>query len=293
MPPRNRLAAVLLAGALAPIAAFADSVYLKNGESFEGVEAVVSDDVVQIDLAIGKLRLPMSKVERIDEVNSTLGEYREREARLGRDTNDDAAGWLELARWARDHDYHQGMKKAALVAARLDPDLPGLEPLMAALDYELDDKTREWVPYADAMRRKGLVEDRAEWITPDEKRERSQARVEAVTEEPRSRADDHLDKALDILAEAVRQPDTPATTVIVQSGGYGGGYLPGGYFPGFVGGGFIDPGVGGPNFPGAIIRNDINLAWDAMARRQPASFIPLAPRYAPRHLHPVTHRFTR
>jgi hypothetical protein len=238
----------------------------------------------------------MSKVERIDEVSSTLGEYRERAARLGQDSSD-AAGWLELARWARDHDYHQGEKKAALAAARLDPDLAGLPPLMAALDYELDDQAREWVPFADAMRRRGLVEDRAEWITPDEKRERSQARVEEVTEQPRSRADDHLDKALDILAEAVRQPDAPATTVIVQPGGYGGGYLPGGYFPGFVGGGidggFIDPGVGGPDFPGVIIRNDIDLAWDAMAKRQPASFIPLAPRYTPRHLHPVTHRFTR
>ena len=68
MPPRKRLAAVLLAGALAPLAAFADSVWLKNGQSFEGVEAVVSGDTVQIELAIGRLRLPMSKVERIDEV---------------------------------------------------------------------------------------------------------------------------------------------------------------------------------------------------------------------------------
>ena len=59
MPQRKRLAAVVLAGSLLPVAAIADSVYLKNGQSFEGVEAVVTGDTVQIELVIGKLRLPM------------------------------------------------------------------------------------------------------------------------------------------------------------------------------------------------------------------------------------------
>jgi hypothetical protein len=292
MPPRIRLAAVFVAGALAPLAAIADSVYLKNGQSFEGVEAVVSGDTVQIELAIGRLRLPMSKVERIDEVNSTLGEYREREARLGHDT-EDAEGWLELARWARTNDFDQGAEKAALVAARLDPDLPALESLMAGLGYELDAKAHQWIRYADAMRRKGLVEDRGEWVTPDQKRERSQAQVEAVADEPKSRTDDHLDKALDILAAAVSKPDAPVTTVVVQPGNLGYGFG----FPGFVGGGFvggvIDPGFIDPLAPGAIFRSDINQAWNAMAVRQPASFIPLSPNTAPRHIHPLTHRFTR
>src|SRR5262245_55955127 len=164
MAHHQGLVAALLASSLLPVAAAADSVYLKNGQSFEGVEAVVSGDTVQIELEIGRLRLPMSKVERIDEVNSTLGEYREREARLGHE-REDAAGWAELARWARANDFDQGAQKAALVAARLDPDLPALEPVMAGIGYELDDKTHEWVPYADAMRRRGLVEDRGEWIT--------------------------------------------------------------------------------------------------------------------------------
>ena len=94
--------------------------------------------------------------------------------RVSATSSEDAAGWLELARWARANDFDQGAEKAALVAARLDPDLPALEPLMAGLGYQLDDKTHEWIPYADAMRRQGLVEDRGEWVTPDEKRERSQ-----------------------------------------------------------------------------------------------------------------------
>jgi hypothetical protein len=291
MPQRKRFVAVVLTASLLPVAAIADSVYLKNGQSFEGVEAVVTGDTVQIELAIGKLRLPMSKVERIDEVNSTLGEYREREARLGHQTSD-AADWTELARWARANDFEQGAQKAALVAARLDPDQPELQPLMASLGYEFDAKAHEWLPRTEAMRRQGLVEDRGDWVTPDEKRERAQARVEAVPEESRSsRTDDHLDKALDILADAVNKPDSPpaATTVIVQNGGAGFGYYPGGFFPGVVGG-IVDPAV---LAPGAIFRSDINVAWNAMANRQPASFIPLSPSAAPRHIHPVTHRFTR
>jgi hypothetical protein len=294
MPHHQRVAAVLVAGALTPVVAYADSVYLKTGQTFEGVEAVVSGDTVSIELEIGRLRLPMSKVERIDEVNSTLGEYREREGRLGQE-REDAAGWAELARWARANDFDQGAQKAALVAARLDPALPELAPVMAGIGYEFDDKAHEWVPYADAMRRKGLVEDGGDWITPEEKRDRSQARVETVANEPKSRADDHLDKALDILAEAVKKPDAPATTVVVEAGGfggYGGGFYPG-FYPGFgagFGGGLIDPGT---LIPGAIIRSDIHAAWSAMAVRQPASFIPLHSNTAPRHIHPITRRFTR
>jgi hypothetical protein len=294
MPHRTRLVAVLIAGALAPIAASADSVYLKNGQSFEGVEAVVSGDTVQIELEIGRLRLPMSKVERIDEVSSTLGEYREREARLGNE-REDATGWAELARWARANDFDQGAHKAALVAARLDPDLPELEPLMAAFDYELDAKAHEWVP-SDAMRRHDPLEDPGDRVTLDDRRSRADARVEAVSPESRSRTDDHLDKALDILADAINRPDAPAATTVAPPPGYGyGGF---GYYPGIGGffggggggGGVIDPGT---LLPGAIIRSDIHAAWSAMALRQPASFIPLPSNAAPRHIDPITHRFVR
>ena len=279
---------------MAPIAALADSVYLKNGQSFEGVEAVVSGDTVSIELAIGRLRLPMSKVERIDEVNSTLGEYREREARLGHDS-EDAAGWLELARWARANDFDQGAEKAALVAARLDPELPASEPLMASLGYELDDKAHEWVPYEDAMRRKGLVEDHGDWVTPDERRERSQGRVEAVTEEPKSRTDDHLDKALDILAAAVSKPDAPATHRHRAAGRIS---AMASAFPGFVGGGFVGrshrpraSSIRSPPEPSSGGRQHLTSGWNALANRQPASFIPLSPNTAPETPHRI--RVTR
>ena len=284
MPQRNRFASLLVAGSLLPYALVADSVYLKNGESFEGVEAVVTGDTVQIDLPIGSLRLPMSKVDRVEEVDSTLGEYRVRETRL-KHSSEDAAGWLELARWARANDFDKGAAKAALLAARLDPELPDLEPLMAGLDYVFDEKTREWIPYADSMRRQGLIEDGTDWVTPEEKRERADARVERSDgERSSSRTDDHLDKALDILAAAVNKEE-PATTVVVQQGPVG-GYYPGVIGPGFIGGGFIDPGfaggVDGRNFPAFF--GSVSMGWEQLARRQPASFIPMqstAPRIVP------------
>jgi hypothetical protein len=284
MPERNRITSLLLAGSLLPVTAIADSVYLKNGESFEGVEAVVTGDIVQIDLPIGSLRLPMSKVDRVEEVDSTLGEYRARESRLKQ--TDDAAGWLDLARWARANDFDKGARKAALLAARLEPELPDLEPMMAGIGYVFDEKTREWIPYADSMRRRGLVEDGADWVTPEEKRERADGRVERTGGDERvsSRADDHLDKALDILAAAVSKEEPP-TTVVVQQGPAG-GYYPGVIAPGFIGGGFIDPGFtggfDGRNFP--TFFGSVSAGWEQLARRQPASFIPMqstAPRIVP------------
>ena len=51
MTTRHRIACVLATIAvLAPLAALGDSVHLKNGESFEGVEAVVTGDTVRIEL---------------------------------------------------------------------------------------------------------------------------------------------------------------------------------------------------------------------------------------------------
>ena len=287
MPERNRITSLLLASSLLPLAAIADSVYLKNGESFEGVEAVVTGDTVRIDLPIGSLRLPMSKVDRVEEVDSTLGEYRARETQL-KQTREDAAGWLELARWARANDFDKGAAKAAMLAARLDPELPDLEPMMSGIGYVFDEKTREWIPYADSMRRQGLVEDGTEWVTPEEKRERADSRIEKTSDErPGSRTDDHLDKALDILAAAVNKPDPPAATVVVQQPGIG-GYYPGVIAPGFIGGGFIgggfiDPGFVGGHGAGAFV-SSVSMGWDQLARRQPASFIPMqstAPRIVP------------
>ena len=141
-----------------PLAAVADSVYLKNGQSFEGVEAVVAEDYVRIDLAIGSMRLPMSQVDRIEEVDSTLGEYRARETELGRQRR---RRRLARARaWARANDFEQGALKAALVAARLDPELPGARAADGEPGLPLRREAHEWLPYDDAMRRQGLVEDR-------------------------------------------------------------------------------------------------------------------------------------
>ncbi|HVR29381.1 MAG TPA: hypothetical protein VMS86_07570 [Thermoanaerobaculia bacterium] len=286
MISRCRIASCLLAGVLASSAATADSVYLKNGQIFEGVVAVVSGDQVRIDLAIGSMRLPLSQVDRIEEIGSTLGEYRERETRLRREAAG-AGDWLELALWARARDFGRGVEKAALAAARLDPELDALAPVMASLGFVFDDSARQWVPYAESMRRQGLVEDGGQWITPEERRERGRAGIE-IADVSSSRADDHLDKALDILAEAVKHDAPSQTTVIVQPT-VGTGF---GFWPGFTPGAFIappgldEPGIGSVlpfSLSGTFFRGDARATgettWNQMTRRQPGSFIPANPRF--------------
>jgi hypothetical protein len=288
MSVRRRIACSLLAGAILPMAASGDAVYLKNGQSFEDVEATVSGDHVRIDLTIGSMRIAMSQVDRIDEVDTALGEYRAREARLRQDESG-AAGWLELASWARAHDLDRGAEKAALHAARLEPELDGLAPLLTSLGFVFDDGGREWVPYAESMRRQGLVEDGGDWVTPDEKRERAGDGTE-VADSNSSRTDDHLDKALDILADAVNKPEPapPAVnTTVIVGGGFGGL----GFWPGFVPGGLPapvlhPPGIGSAlpfSLSGTFFTGDAKVTrtttWNQMTLRQPGSFIPATPRF--------------
>lgn len=167
--------AVLLA--LSPLGASADDVYLKNGKSFRDVIATEDGAQVRVKMPGGELAISRAQVLRIERGTSPYGEYLARKSALGKAPS--AEAWLGLALWAQGQGLDSGVREAALKAAKLDPGLQGLPPLMRRLDYVLESDLGRWIPYEESMHRKGLVHDGSQWITVKE----LQARERAFEEE--------------------------------------------------------------------------------------------------------------
>jgi hypothetical protein len=178
---RIRLFAALLLALAFRAPGFADTVYLTNGRSFEGVVAETTDNEVKITMPGGSLSLPRSHVLKVEKSQSDFAEYLKRKTAAQRGGS--AADWLALAQWAKAQGLEQGVREAALAAADLDPRLAGLAPLMRRYGYVLDEQLDRWISYADSMRRRGFVESNGEWIS----REEHAARVRVQQQEEAQR----------------------------------------------------------------------------------------------------------
>src|SRR4051812_12340707 len=224
MQIRNRSAATLLPLFLGAVAvpAFADTVHLTNGKSFEGVIAIVSDTQVRVQMPGGEIRLPRSSVAGIETADSSFAEYLHRKEALGRSAR--AADWLELARWAKANGFDPGVREAALKAADLDPHQPGLTAILRPFGYVFDTQLDSFLPYAESMRRKGYVQANGEWITREEsaarareREERAQLAAQSAAAEAQARlAELQLYQAAQAAQTANQQP------VAMPYDGYGG-----------------------------------------------------------------------
>jgi len=168
---RTPLLVALLALALA-LPAAADTVRLKNGRAYEDVIAERTSEGVRIQLAFGHIVIPDSQVASVETAPSSLAEYLKRRAELESRTDVHPFEWLDLARWAKAHDLPTASRQAAVLAADLDPKLPGLEPMLKPLGLVFDDTLARWIPYDEMMARHGLVKFDGEWVSREDKRER-------------------------------------------------------------------------------------------------------------------------
>jgi hypothetical protein len=247
--------AALALGIAAALPAAADTVYLTNGNSFEGVIAEVTDAQVRIVMPGGQLSLPRSAVVRVEAGEAPWAEYLAREKALRRDPKATAHEWLELARWAKARGLNQGVRDAALRAAEIDPDAEGLEPLLRGVGYVYDRELERWIPYADSMRRRGFVLAHGVWISRAEhearlraaerqEQERRQRVAEAIERARSARTDRLLDIAeVQLTRDLLRRPEP--TAVLVPAGwGWPLLVVPGVFPPPGQPGGM--PGGGGP-----------------------------------------------
>ncbi|HJX28916.1 MAG TPA: hypothetical protein VJ885_13475, partial [Thermoanaerobaculia bacterium] len=218
--------------AWAPVSA--DTVYLANGRTFEGVIAEVTDNEVKIRMPGGSLSLPRSHVQRVESSDSDFGEYLRRKEAIRRGAK--ATDWLELARWAKSHGVEHGAREAALAAASLEPRLDGLPSLLRGYGYVLDEQLDRWIPYADSMRRRGFVMADGQWISREEQAVRQRARDEEMERRRADRAATQAAQATRAVREVelalvemelrdrLRRTEEPATS---------GGGIPLYAFPGY------------------------------------------------------------
>lgn len=218
----HRTGLALLAAAALALPAAADDVHLTNGNVFEDVVARVEGDQVVVQMRGGALRLPASRVARIDRRESASTEYLERRQSIAADRGAGAAEWLALALWARGRGLDGSYREAARKAATLEPDLPGLPPLMQALGYVRDEAGGPWLLPDELMARRGYVRYGDSWITAGERAEllraeaaRAQRAREEQRDASRDRALEHLAAATRAQAEAARAREERERTAAV------------------------------------------------------------------------------
>lgn len=146
----------------------ADDVHLTNGSVFEDVVTKTTDTHVIIEMAIGKLTLPLAQVSKVISADTPIAEFRRRHTALLENPSSEAVDWLHLSRWGLANGLSSQASQAALFAARLNADLDGLAPMLAGLGYENLDNVG-WIPRSEAMRLRGKVLYDGEWLTPNQR----------------------------------------------------------------------------------------------------------------------------
>jgi hypothetical protein len=221
---------------LLPSVAGADAVHLKNGGVVRGVIVERTDEAVIMEVGPGRVTLPLSRIDHIDDSTSAVAVYHERLAEM---RFDDVDGLADLARWAGDHDLATYARETWQRVLALDPGHPEANAALGRTFYD-----GQWMSQNDAYRRQGYVPFEGEWVTPAEHeallRERTERELatserreaELRVREAEARAREAEARAREAEAQA-DQPDEPVEGIPywwVLAGG-GSPWPPGGYFP--------------------------------------------------------------
>jgi len=145
---------------LLSVGATADEVYLRGGGHVSGVIVERTSHVVVLETGPGRVSVPLSRVERIEDGRSALESYQEQARSLD---PLDVAGWARLARWAEDHDLATVARETWQRVLWLDPSHPEANAALGRLAVD-----GEWMDEAEAHRRLGHVQYQGRWVTPAE-----------------------------------------------------------------------------------------------------------------------------
>jgi hypothetical protein len=192
---------------------------------------------VVIETGPGRVTMPLARVGRIVEAESSLAVFHERAATIPRD---DAEGLADLARWAEDRDLATCALHTWERVVALDPGHPEANEALGRVFHD-----GAWMSPAEAYRAQGLVPWDGGWVTPAEhdallQQSEAEARTaadrresELRVREAEARAREAEARAREAESDAGRQADGVTEGIPygwVLSGG-GGTRWPGGTAP--------------------------------------------------------------
>jgi hypothetical protein len=225
--------ALVVSLVLLPAAARADDVFLKGAGRLSGVIVERSAASITLETGPGRVTLPMSRVVRVVARTGDLAIYRQRAAAL---MPDNAAGWLDLARWAGDRGLLTQAREAYAYVLTLEPDNASAHQ---ALGHVWTGE--RWATVEEDYRARGYIPFEGSWVSPDEHRAiveermasaaaaRDRAESAARVREAEARA--RVAEAEARLAEAAPLPGSIPMDLAYGGYGYGGVY--GGYGLGY------------------------------------------------------------
>ena len=188
MMPKCLIVLAILAVAALPAAA-QDVVHLKGGGELVGP---VTDGLLEVLVATnaGEVRIPWSRIERIDRGSYVRSLYEERSAGIAKD---DAGARFLLALWCRRQGLADAMEAELQKVLEIEPDHAGAR---AALGFERVDE--KWVAGDQLVAAKGFVKRDGRWILEEEARYRELVEArERKLSEPEEKAEDLILKAVD------------------------------------------------------------------------------------------------
>lgn len=186
---------------------FADQVFVKGGGVLTGVIVERDERSVVLEVAPGRITLPMTRVDRIVEGTSSLARYRDRAVRL---SPSDSQGWLDLGQWAADQGLRTQSQEAFARVLALDPNNEAAQRAVGNVQFG-----GRWMSQEESYRAQGMVPFEGQWLTPVERaavlRERAEAAVAAsARSEAEARAREAEARARQAEADAHRA-ETAAT----------------------------------------------------------------------------------
>jgi hypothetical protein len=191
---------------LLPLAAGADEVFLESGGKLSGRIVSRTATTIEMDVGAGRIAVPVSSVERVEEGRSALQEYEER---AGRIPAGDVDGWVALGEWASARGLGSQSREAYNRALSASPGDPRANAALGNVQVG-----GRWVSEEEGYRAQGFVEFDGEWMTPaerdaiqreraaDDQRDRQRREAEMRAREAEARAEEAEARAAEAEAEA-------------------------------------------------------------------------------------------
>jgi hypothetical protein len=199
--------------ALLPLAAGADEVFLKSGGKLSGRVVSRTATTVEVDVGAGRIAVPVSSVERIEEGRSALQEYEERAGRL---PAGDAAGWVALGDWASAQGLGSQAREAYNRALAASPADPRANEALGNVQVG-----GRWVSEDEGYQARGFVKFEGDWMSPaerdailreraaDDQRDQERRQAEQRVREAEARADEAEARAQEAEAAAEESGGIP------------------------------------------------------------------------------------